>query len=510
MPRPLSLLDWLRESDPEREAQPSDYTSRATVGAYLEDVFARLRGALPARVSLHPHASTVVDVEPAGSSRPAPPYTVVSEGDRLAGVQELLLCPGHAPAEEEDTAARLRAWAEASPGAHWVGRTFPVEAWCEGVPEGAVVGTLGMGLTFIDVALTLTEGRGGVFHHEDDVGTLRYEPSGREPARLVPLSRSGLLPFPKPIGPWPDREGFAPRFLTHDEIQRRRALRPDGRLDFERDLRPLVELEIERAYRDVAAAGDPEFSFERLVDPRQPADFTDARTHHRAIVRILEGSIRDALRGREDSPAQAAAEVWSQLLPWTVAAVSAGGLTAHSHRRFDEELGRPLGRITFGPPLPQAQRLLALARAGLVDFGCAPEGEATPDETTGGYRISSSRTGGATEEVSWMIDARIPPPDVSRSASPLLSRLYRRGWIRPFENVGPGNERYHAGGIDIVAGAARVRDGEGCPVPGVSAMGYVLGGWTFTTDSLLRDVNDLTPGWASHVAERARSGVSGR
>ena len=55
----------------------------------------------------------------------------------------------------------------------------------------------GIGLTFIDAVLSLTEGRGGTFERMPD-GRLSYRASGGEPATILPFSRSGLPMAPKP------------------------------------------------------------------------------------------------------------------------------------------------------------------------------------------------------------------------------------------------------------------------------------------------------------------------
>ena len=55
---------------------------------------------------------------------------------------------------------------------------------------------LGLGSTFIDAALELTEGRGGAFAR-NAAGALVYSPSGQEPAKILPFSRTGLPMSPK-------------------------------------------------------------------------------------------------------------------------------------------------------------------------------------------------------------------------------------------------------------------------------------------------------------------------
>ncbi len=54
----------------------------------------------------------------------------------------------------------------------------------------------GFGLTAIDAILALTEGVGGAFAREHRAW--KYRPTGAEPSRIAPCSRSGLPPLCKP------------------------------------------------------------------------------------------------------------------------------------------------------------------------------------------------------------------------------------------------------------------------------------------------------------------------
>lgn len=136
------------------------------------------------------------------------------------------------------------------------------------VPAGCSAVVLGMGLTAIDILLHLTEGRGGVFVPEQEEGpcpTLRYFPSGREPAKIMPVSPSGMFMSCRPENQKAsDPSGRAHSalehlgvFLTVDAIS---ALRKnlgtpvtfaDGvvrQLDFDLHIFPLVVLEMAYVY----------------------------------------------------------------------------------------------------------------------------------------------------------------------------------------------------------------------------------------------------------------------
>ncbi|WDZ85848.1 FAD/NAD(P)-binding protein [Micromonospora cathayae] len=187
-------------------------------------------------------------------------------------VDRLLLVTG----QSENTpapgsrAARLAAHAAAHPASTYVPSPYPLgERLTERtVPPACRVGVLGLGLTAVDLILHLTEGRGGGFAVAgagDATGLLRYVPSGREPARIVAVSPSGLFPWTRPENQKAvDSSGLGhaalehrPDFLTLDAVATLRGTVgvpavPTGgevrQLDFERHLFPLVVLEMANAY----------------------------------------------------------------------------------------------------------------------------------------------------------------------------------------------------------------------------------------------------------------------
>src|SRR5207244_10189138 len=95
-----------------------------------------------------------------------------------------------------------------------------------------------------------TEARGGRFV-DDGRGGLRYLASGAEP-RIVAGSRSGLPILARGENQKPARYRYTPRFVTEARIAeaRRQAYARGGasRLDFRRDLLPLIQLEVEHVY----------------------------------------------------------------------------------------------------------------------------------------------------------------------------------------------------------------------------------------------------------------------
>ncbi|MEU4355011.1 FAD/NAD(P)-binding protein [Streptomyces virginiae] len=250
-----TLHEWCRRrfeetADPDLDLGPEDWPKRYVHGLALRDMFDAFAADLRRHpgAELHLHHAEVVDIAPAAGDRLE---VVTADGDRRTA-DEVLLLTGHSYHDPERSAADRPATGGAT---RHVPHPYPLE---EELGAGScgpdtVVGCAGMGLTAIDAILHLTEGRGGTFHQ--DGPRLVYRPSGREPAAVVAFSGSGLFTFARPDNHKPsDGGGDHPgTFLTREAVDQLRAHvgRPPGgdgtgrrQLDFERDLLPLVVLEM--------------------------------------------------------------------------------------------------------------------------------------------------------------------------------------------------------------------------------------------------------------------------
>ncbi len=171
----------------------------------------------------------------------------VGESGRTEEIQadKVMLATGHSrlmPGTEEQ---RYQAFAGRHPKAAFIPFAYPVVEAMGPIPARARVAMKGIGLTFIDAALELTEGRGGRFERAAD-GSLAYTASGQEPQAIIPFCRTGLPMAPKAH----DLPSYLQplTFFTHPALAELRKQASDGKLDLERDLWPLFELEMELQY----------------------------------------------------------------------------------------------------------------------------------------------------------------------------------------------------------------------------------------------------------------------
>jgi hypothetical protein len=351
----------------------------------------------------------------------------------------------------------------------------------------------GFGLAFIDLMVLLGEGRGGRFERAPD-GDLRYRPSGAEPVLYVG-SRRGV--------PYHAKLGYAlsgstpvpPRYFTTDAVA---ALGTDRRpADFRREMWPLMAKELTAAhYRQLFAAHPertllswPEFSdiideadvngaaFARVVEQAIPK--REDRFELISIDRPLAGGyfgsrqdltdavlghIQGDLRRRSDPYFSADAAVFDALL--TVygvlsVALTTGKISAADRIQLVE--GQFHGFFSFlasGPPPRRLHELIALHRAGIVQF-------AGPDLTVeiadGAFSGTSPAAPGRVLARAF-VDARLPRPDVRAATDPVIRGLLADGELAA-EDITAPDGRSLGGGQLLADSNSRAVRGDGLVHP---------------------------------------------
>jgi len=106
-------------------------------------------------------------------------------------------------------------------------------------------------------------------------------------------------------------------------------------------------------------------------------------------------------------------------------------------------------RVVFGPPIINIEKLLALFRAGLLDFSVARSPRVLTDEAGGCFELRCAEIAGAVARAEILVDARYPRTNISLDASPLFRNLRRRGMVRAYENRCSDQTAYSPGAIDM-------------------------------------------------------------
>lgn len=317
-----SLDAWCRArfqqtARPEFDIGPDSWPQRRVGGLALREKFELYLSQMSQapHVEVHTHAEAVIGMTRDERGR----FVVRSEHGIHCAAHQVLFVTGH-PTEPD----RRR---QAFPGleTQTFARYLPVEyPYGKGLDDensgpDRVVGVSGMGLTAIDLLLNLTEARGGRFEAVGD--GLVYIPSGREPKRLVAFSPSGMFPHARPENCKEhgarnlEHQG---RFFTVQAVDRLRAkssaprtgatrrhqgarIPHAGRLSFERDLMPLIQLEMAWVfYRTLFGDDAGEFLAERAAPDYErflsDADRDDAAGWIEALLRPIEEGVDEITR----------------------------------------------------------------------------------------------------------------------------------------------------------------------------------------------------------------------
>ena len=393
------FLSWYQRTF--RPASPlsgDEYLSRAVVGRYLHEGFERVLSHLPPGMEVTCFVAEVTDIAPTPVAHMV--TFVDGGGPHSLAADKVLLATGHSRVEAQPEERRFQRFADGS-GATFIPFVYPVST-LDTVPAGGRVAMKGIGLTFIDAVLSLTEGRGGSFESLPD-GRLSYLASGREPQAIIPFSRTGLPMAPKPhdlpIGLRPLT------FVTPDRLATLRRQSDDGRIDIDRDVWPLFELEMEFQYyrvvmdddhrRRLVACGDdgpalrevvasflrshphePGFDYRPVLDPVGERGFACGAEFHEFVEHYMDEEISRARLGLARSGIKAAIASWYEVRTALSPFIVFGGLTPESHRRLAEHYRPPLKRVVFGPPIISIEKLLAIQRGGTHRFlgGAEPAG----------------------------------------------------------------------------------------------------------------------------------------
>lgn len=464
-----TFLQWARyegytldEDGPRRGAngrmiEETDFLPRALFGRYAAWAYQQIIRSLPDGIALHQHVDEVVSVRAQvdGTER----LTTTSRA--TVDVDHVFLTTGHTKAKRDER----------------VVPPYPISEVRRRVADGATVAISGMGLVAVDVVTALTYGRGGRFHR--DGNRLRYEASGREP-RIRLFSRSGLCPHCRPASTLDSTGVYEPRIFNADSVARIRAEK-HGRagsrqLDFEVDMAPLLWAELRVHYQterirllegdaaasdlagfltnawkggalDEALANLPRFDPEHELFRPELDRCADRVTYQRTVRQALAEDVEDSRAGEARSPRKAAFELIRVLRDVIRAAVDDSGLTSESFLAFRRRFAGAFNRVTVGPPLQRGEELLALMDANVVTmpFGRAPQTRFC--EASRSWRVSSTRLEQAhSEQVDALIVGHLELPNLTTTASQLLSSLAADERIRPFhrsEKCGIALDRQH-------------------------------------------------------------------
>ncbi|ARP72889.1 FAD-binding protein [Streptomyces pluripotens] len=475
-----------------RRLGPDSYPTRALYGHYLRDAFRRVVSRAPGRVRVRVHRSRAVAMADTHGLPGGAQGVRLENRTRLDDLDAVVLAQGHLPARltprEERTAslARIHHLTYLLPG-------NPAEADLSAVAPGRPVLLRGLGLNFFDYMALLTVGRGGVFVR--DGGRLRYLPCGEEP-RLYAFSRRGVPHHARGENEKGAFGRYQPRLLTPEFLDglRRRTL-AGGRVRFGTDLWPLIAREVETVYygtllatrgqqarRDsfteqYVALPDPagrgrvldahgiapadRWDWERIARPCAGRKFHGRAEFRSWLLAYLARDVREAKAGNVTGPLKAALDVLRDLRNEIRLAVDHGGLEGDSHRDELDGWYTPLNAfLSIGPPVSRVEEMIALIEAGVLDL-TGPGTQVRLDTATPGFVANSPLAPGPVVRSGVLVEARLPAPDLRRTADPLLLHLLRTEQCATYRIPDAQGGTHETGGLAVTERPYRLLDARG-------------------------------------------------
>jgi hypothetical protein len=403
-----------------------------------------------------------VGVEPAGLGPDGDGYSVRLAAGATLHADVVITALGHTDSQPDPRSAAWSRFAARHGGFH-AAPSYTTDVDYSPIAPGEDVIVSGMGLAFVDLLVLLMEGRGGRFEEMYD-GGLRYVPSGAEP-RLWAGSRRGVPYHSKISSTLRGEPAGAPRFFTTGAVRALLARRSE--LDFRTQLWPLIAKDAGYGYyrelftgnpiftgngapvtmgwaefserfsaldwyskerRELVAAAVPDaglhLDFERLDRPFGGRRFSGHDEVQAAVSGYIEHDLK--LRTGPDHPETLALfiallKVYMEL----GRIVPPERLNARSQQEVQGWWHGFFSFVDSGPPPRRLQEMLALHRAGLLQF-LGPGLNVAADEATGHFVATSSQSGVPVRAEAF-IEARLPEPAVARSANPLLRSLHAAG-----------------------------------------------------------------------------------
>ncbi|PJJ62322.1 FAD/NAD(P)-binding protein [Compostimonas suwonensis] len=463
-----SLIDWARDVVSGRIADvavPDDrllaelralegtsFPTRRLQSLYLDWFHRRTVEALGESVVVREHREAASRVVEASDGEQ---HVLLESGKRL-DVDVVLYALGHNGREPSEEHRGLQAFA-ARHELLYVAPAFTADAELRAINPGQRVLVRGLGLAAVDLVVLLTEGRGGRFERDAE-GRLEYRASGREPHLAIGSGRG--VPYHSKIGSTLHAPRPEPRFFTTDAAAR--LVAEHDPLDFRRRVWPLIAKEMLWGYYWELFHGHPERvgapwsefarvlesyewnsaelravvdtvvpdpldrlhldEFDRPLDRRR---FADAGELQEALREYIETDL--ALRTRPEHSATLG--LFHSLLQSMFVLGEIVDTARWSARSRVHDLGeswiRYFSYVASGPPAHRLEELLALSRAGIVEF-LGSGMTVVADETAGVFRARGANTDAETV-ASALVDARLPAENVSLSDNPVLRALVESG-----------------------------------------------------------------------------------
>ncbi|WP_114749844.1 FAD/NAD(P)-binding protein [Pleomorphovibrio marinus] len=473
----------------------ADYCSRALTGVYLQYCFRRVVNALPTSIHLHLKPEKVTAI--VGDSNN---LTIRTENGSYGAFSEVLCCTGHAysfPKTDSYLAGQKKTVKEPL-----VIAPYPIRELERLQLTGKNILVKGLGLTFVDTVLAMTEGRDGVFQRKKD--RLSYIPSGKEPNKIVAYSRTGLPMIARQTN---EGQKFPLKFFTEEWVNQLAA--SSGKISFQQTLLPMIEREYRYRYafhfcslmrnRQLDLSEDLEqiesrlqsvypefhpFDLESFLSPLTPTEDL-----HSWVMNYIEMTVFPESQVATQRAKVATSTLWRELYPIFNKLYSFGKLTGKSQQLFDTAYFSRFQRVSYGPPKLNMEKILALAASGLLRFDVAANPTVTFGENRERIKVTSPALKGSLfSEI--LVDARIARPADIFTQPEYIQRLASDAGVDFF-----CNEDHVTGSLELDE-LGRLKNHNR-----IAFYGTPTEGWTLDNESLSRSNNNFLSPWAQQLVQ---------
>jgi len=489
-----SFVDWKKELFLTNELN-GNYSPRILVGSYLEHCFSEIVKSVANNITIMKHVDTVTDIQHVDNRFKI--KTIHKDWIDDHKFDQILLTTGHywfRPISSKSIYSD-----------NYVNFIYPVSDKLHGINGDSSVCIRGFGLTSIDTILELTEGRGGKFEDVQN-GELKYFPSGNEPKGIAIFSRSGLPMIPRSGKYQPNR---MLKYFTESFVDN---LLPDTKIDFKEIILPLIVKECYFAYYDklfrdngLTLKYNDDFNIIKTqvenfhcIHGGDKFSWNDIENHFHSnpvlTSKMIEEKIRrDIIAVENGDPIVAAYNCWTRISELFNKIYSAQILTADSKCIFDSYYFGFFNRISYGPPIINMKKILALTECGMLNFDFAKSSNLKFNEVKKRYTLY---TDVKKMEFDYLINATIPRGTNTGNRSLLFKNLLSRGMISLSNNdKNSGNCSSH---LKLTPNGKSI-DREGSLLPNLSFYGTPTEGSTFDNDTLSRTRNNNASKWAENI-----------
>ena len=442
-----------------RALTPASFPSRQLQSRYLEWFFRRAVAALGPDVTVTVHRDTATAVEhlasgPDGGAE----YRVRLASDGVLEADLVVYSLGHTDSRADPESARLADFAARHGGFH-AAPSYTTDVDYSAIAPGQDVLVSGMGLAFVDLSGALVRGPRRPLRRQarrrPGLCAVRRRTAalGRLPprsARTTPRSRppcAGNPSAPRGTSPPPPWNRCSPRtrswisatqlwpliakdagYAYYRELFTGYPERVHGGWDeFSARFDALDWYSREREDLVAAAVPDPtlRLDLEALDQPFSGCAFAD----HAAVQRSVANYIERDLKLRTSPDHSETLALFTALLRVYMELgrlVPQERLNSRSQQAVHGWWHGFFSFVDSGPPPHRLREILALHRAGLLQF-LGPGMWVRPDEASGRFVAGSFQSPVVVDAAAY-IEARLPSPSVARSANPALADLHDAGW----------------------------------------------------------------------------------